>query len=240
MSAAPREEGRQTPTRLLLVLGSRRSAISISIASALRMLPAADATRAVPTIGAIAAITPLTFSASIPTLLAASRFSMYETGGASAATSAAMRTSISVSVSRSDAASDSAVMLTSKSRTGVSVVDSGMVLLSVDVRSGLTELDGLDLARPPALVEERLERVVEPKNRPPALAGNGLEPVGLFTAGSCRPEVDVGRAIGVRLDACRIGCRGEAGVDPFAAWSVSGGRRGSPTRTGSRECRAEA
>ena len=56
---------------------------------------------------------------------------MYETGGASTAASAAMRTSISVSGSRSDAASDSAVMLASKSRTGVSVVVSAMWLLSV-------------------------------------------------------------------------------------------------------------
>ena len=52
---------------------------------------------------------------------------MYETVGASTATSAAMRTSISVSGSRLDASSDSAVMLASRSRTGVSVVDSAMV-----------------------------------------------------------------------------------------------------------------
>ena len=133
-SAAPREEERQNRllTRFLLVLLVELRELDLD-ASALTMLPAADATRAVPTIGAIAARTPRTCSASIPTSLAASRFSMYETGGASTATSAAMRTSISVSGSRFDAAIDSAVMLASRSRTGVSVVDSAMVLLSFDV-----------------------------------------------------------------------------------------------------------
>ena len=45
------------------------------------MLPVADAMRAVPTIGAIAARTPRTCSASIPASPAAPRFSAYETAG---------------------------------------------------------------------------------------------------------------------------------------------------------------
>ncbi len=59
---------------------------------------------------------------------AARRLSRYEAGGASTATSAAMRTSISASGSRLEASTESAVMLASRSRTGVSVVGSAMVL----------------------------------------------------------------------------------------------------------------
>ena len=54
------------------------------------MLVVADTTRVVPTIGAIAASTPRTCSASTPTSPAASRFIAYETGGASTATNAAI------------------------------------------------------------------------------------------------------------------------------------------------------
>jgi hypothetical protein len=107
------------------------------------MLPVADATRAVPTIGAIATSTPRTCSASIPTSLAASRFSRYETGGASTAASAAMRTSASVSTSRLDAAIESAVMLLSRSRTGASLVNSDIVLPFVGPSSQEEATSGL-------------------------------------------------------------------------------------------------
>ena len=79
-------------------------------------------TRAVPTIGATAARTPRTWSTSMSSSLAAPRFSRYDAGGASTATSAAMRTSMSVCGSRLDASIESAVMLASRSSTGVSVV----------------------------------------------------------------------------------------------------------------------
>ena len=57
---------------------------------------------------------------------AASRFITYEIGGASTAASAAMRTSMSRSGSRFEAATESAVMLASRSRTGASPVESGI------------------------------------------------------------------------------------------------------------------
>ena len=55
-------------------------------------------------------------------LLRAPRFSRYEAGGASTATSAAMRTSISDRGSRFDASIEAAVMVVSRSMTGVSEV----------------------------------------------------------------------------------------------------------------------
>ena len=72
-------------------------------------------------------------SASMPTSPAAPRFIRYETGGASTATSAAMRTSMSVSRSRLDAAIEAAVIPARRSRTGVSstgvsLVGAGMML----------------------------------------------------------------------------------------------------------------
>src|SRR6266496_4711735 len=82
--------------------------------------------RAVPTIGATAVRTPRTCSAAMSRSPAASRLKAYETGGASTATSAAIRTSINVSASRLDASIESAVMLARRSRTGVSMVCSGM------------------------------------------------------------------------------------------------------------------
>ena len=91
------------------------------------MLVVADTTRVVPTIGAIAASTPRTWSASTPTAPAASRFIAYETGGASTATSAAMRTSMSVCSSRFVASSEDAVMSFSRSRSGAPFVDWAMV-----------------------------------------------------------------------------------------------------------------
>ena len=54
-------------------LCAARSATSIATSRASTILPVADATRALPTIGAIATSTPRTCSASIPTSLAASR-----------------------------------------------------------------------------------------------------------------------------------------------------------------------
>jgi len=52
-------------------------------------------------------------------------------------------------------------------------------------------LNQLDLARPPAFVEEWLQRAVEPQNREPPLAGEGLDPVALFTRRHFRPKVHV-------------------------------------------------
>jgi hypothetical protein len=83
-----------------------------------------------------AARTPRTRSASRPTSPATSRFIRYETGDASTATSAAMRTSMSVSGSRLDAAIEAAVIPASRSRTGVSstgvsLVGAAMMLLFV-------------------------------------------------------------------------------------------------------------
>ena len=84
---------------------------------------------------------------------AAPRFSAYETGGASTAASAAMRTSMSVSGSRPEASIESAVMLASRSRTGVSVVESAMVpsfrcsCQGRGVGRGVVLGHGLDLAR---------------------------------------------------------------------------------------------
>src|SRR5512132_3899361 len=60
-------------------------------------------------------------------------------------------------------------------------------------------LHGFDLARPPGLVEERGLGVVEPKDRPPALAGDGLEPVVGLAVRRTGPEVEVGRTIRVGL-----------------------------------------
>jgi hypothetical protein len=88
------------------------------------------------------------------------RLRRYETDGASTATSAAMRTSNSVSGSRLDASSESAVMLARRSRTGVSLVESAMVVVPF-VRGCSQDRDEvmvlglqLDLAGPPALVGE--------------------------------------------------------------------------------------
>ena len=59
--------------------------------------------------------------------------------------------------------------------------------------------DGLDLARPPLLREERLERAVEAHERVPALAGNGPDPsltaVAAFERGSLR---NAGRSLQVQ------------------------------------------
>ena len=57
-----------------------------------------------------------TCSASIPTSRATAAFRRYDTGGASTATSAAMRTSMSVCGSRLDASTESAVMLAGNAR----------------------------------------------------------------------------------------------------------------------------
>src|SRR5206468_4361191 len=60
--------------------------------------------------------------------------------------------------------------------------------------------DLLDRSRFPALVEEGLERAVEPKDGEPAFAGQGQDEVAVLHAvGLFRPEIDGGRAVGVRL-----------------------------------------
>ena len=109
------------------------SARSIAMPSARTMLPAAVTMRGVPTIGAIAARTPRTSSASTSTSPATLRFSMYETGGASIATSAAMRTSMSFSGSRVDTSTASVFMRARRSRIGVSAfcADIGVSFLLV-------------------------------------------------------------------------------------------------------------
>src|SRR5262249_20645780 len=61
-------------------------------------------------------------------------------------------------------------------------------------------LDEFNFARPPALVEERLERTVEAQDREPAFAGGRLDPVAPLDAGrQRRAEVDRRRAVRVRL-----------------------------------------
>ena len=57
----------------------------------------------------------------------------------------------------------------------------------------------LDLARPPALVEERLERAIDAQDREPTLAGRRLNPGALLGLGGLgRAEADRCRAILVR------------------------------------------
>ena len=43
-------------------------------------------------------------------------------------------------------------------------------------------LNQLDFSRPLALIEERLQRALEPQNREPPLAWDGLDPVALFAS----------------------------------------------------------
>src|SRR5262249_52321376 len=100
---------------------SASSAVSIASASARTILPVADATLAVPTIGAPAGRTPRTSAGAMASPWARPRLAMYENGGASTATSAAMRTSISVWGSRLLASTDAAFITASRSRTGVSL-----------------------------------------------------------------------------------------------------------------------
>ena len=58
----------------------------------------------------------------------------------------------------------------------------------------------LNLAHPPALVEERLKRAVEPKDHKPALLRIGLDPVAAGNSfGLCWAEIDDGRTIHLRL-----------------------------------------
>ena len=60
--------------------------------------------------------------------------------------------------------------------------------------------DQFDLARPPGLVEERLQRAVEAQEREPALAGHRLDPVAVLRVGWLgRAEIDRRRAVRVRL-----------------------------------------
>lgn len=60
--------------------------------------------------------------------------------------------------------------------------------------------DRLDLTRTPCLGEEGLQRVVQPQDHEPALAGHRLDPVApLYPVGLLRSEVDGGRSVGVRL-----------------------------------------
>ena len=83
------------------------------------------------TIGATAAKTPRTSSRSMPSSEAAPRFTRYEAGGASTATSAAIRTSMSSFSSSVDASIESLVIVLIRSRTGVLVTGVTMALLSL-------------------------------------------------------------------------------------------------------------
>src|SRR5262245_60738506 len=65
------------------------------------------------------------------------------------------------------------------------------------VRLSLLHLN--DVVRPPGLVEEWLQRPVESKEREPAFGGDRLDPVLLLARGSVRTEVDIDRAVGIRL-----------------------------------------
>ena len=49
----------------------------------------------------------------------------------------------------------------------------------------------LDILEHPALVVERLKRPIEPENREPALASNGLDPVFLLAGRHRRTEIDI-------------------------------------------------
>ena len=60
-------------------------------------------------------------------------------------------------------------------------------------------LHQLDLAQPPFLREERFARAIETKDREPALAGHGLDPVAILCIGwPGWSEIDCRGAVGVR------------------------------------------
>ena len=71
-------------------------------------------------------------------------------------------------------------------------------------------LHQFDLARPPGLIEPRLERAVEAQDGEPALARRGLHPVAFLARWRFRSEVDVHRAIGVGFHRARVA--GQGGV----------------------------
>ena len=60
-------------------------------------------------------------------------------------------------------------------------------------------LHQLDFAWPPALIDPGLQRAVQTQADPPALAGNGLQPVAFLPPGRLGAEVDVVGAVGVLL-----------------------------------------
>ena len=65
---------------------------------------------------------------------------------------------------------------------------------------GVPSAHRFDLAQPPLFREERFERAVEAKQREPALAGHGLNPVAPLHSGRLRrTEVDRGGAVCVRF-----------------------------------------
>src|SRR5208283_2238716 len=62
---------------------------------------------------------------------------------------------------------------------------------------GAVSLDQFDLAQPPLLGEERLQRAVEAEERIPTLGRIGLNPVALAHAGRLgRSKIDSGGAVG--------------------------------------------
>ena len=159
---------------------------SIATSSAAAIAPVADATRAVPTIGATAARTPRIRSGSMP--ISRCRSEVEQVRG---------RRGIDRD-ERSDADEHQCLRIEARRLDRVrghareQVEDRGVggrishgALLSWEVRSEDVTVDRellghhLDLARPPALVEERLERAVEAQDREPALARHRLDPVAL-------------------------------------------------------------
>ena len=80
-------------------------------------------------------------------------------------------------------------------------MSSGFRTLSIGCQwSAADSLHHLDLARSPALVEERRERAVEAQDRAPAFLRIGLDPIAPFDAGRlCRGKVNRRRSVGVRL-----------------------------------------
>src|SRR5688500_10319801 len=67
-------------------------------------------------------------------------------------------------------------------------------------RHGDQSVGPVDLAGPPALVEERRKRAVQPQEGEPALAGHALDPVALaHSDGSLGSDRDRGRPV-------RVGC----------------------------------
>src|SRR5262245_24288486 len=71
--------------------------------------------------------------------------------------------------------------------------------LSLALAAGAHGARLLDVAGLPALVDRRLGRAVEPKNREEALARDGAHPVALLAGGCCRAQVEIGRAVGILL-----------------------------------------
>jgi hypothetical protein len=65
----------------------------------------------------------------------------------------------------------------------------------------VTSMGHLDLPWPPGLVEPWLKWAVEPQDDPPALAGEGLYPIGFMARRRFRAEIDVPGGVRINDDA---------------------------------------